>query len=224
MCAVRIYYSPIEAAIRWANVLDAQDKILEKIGSNPRPTLDQLELWPLVYLYNERIFDGIIHKELPCGKDGINCEVSWRDPDMTVRHVDLRRWILANYSYEKPCFLFSESERELVPHVDLDDLRTLLINLSLSKTNFHEQQRRFIRNHKTVSSNPDELKLRSENTYLSIIGAMLDIMVEQKRVDITNQESVINVLLTHFPKVPGLSERTLRSKFAAAKRMLSAQQ
>ena len=66
---------------------------------------------------------------------------------------------------------------------------------------------------------------RAETTYLNIIGALLDLLVDKdstsgKRSRFPSQAAVIGALESRFPGKEGLSERTLQDKFAAAKRSL----
>ena len=108
----KIYYTPLQAAIRLSNLGDLEQIILGQLGSNPRPRKKQLSKWPAVYLFNERIFDAIINKELPCGKNGVTCEIQPNDPELTVRHIDLKRWISAYYPSARPRFLFNEGYQD----------------------------------------------------------------------------------------------------------------
>ena len=219
----KIYYRPLEAAIRWV-AIDDEQKILKSVGGDLRPDLNRLSRWPAVYFYNELIHDAIINKELPCGKNGVTCEVSPDDPDLTVRRIDLIRWASKNYPFDKPGFLFSEEERGISTGIDIRALLTLLINNHLLKESVSYQNqtiKNLERQCTSLKENPGELKERSENTYLSIIGAMLDILVKDSPCELSNQEAIIDALLTHFPGRPGLSERTLRSKFAAARRVIT---
>ncbi|RUS67786.1 hypothetical protein CUZ56_00263 [Saezia sanguinis] len=220
----RIYYRPIEAAIRWAGLIDQEREILHKINHHARPVYSEIASWPTVFLCNERIFDAIINKELPCGKNGVTCDIAYDDHDLTVKHIDLKRWIHANYPFDKPAFLFDEAEREITTGINLHALQHLLANNYLLKQSVH-QQVETIQNleekNLSLKENPLVLKERSESTYLSIIGAMLDILVSNIPAHFTSQESIIDTLLTQYPGYPGLSERTLKSKFAAAKRKIS---
>jgi hypothetical protein len=59
-----------------------------------------------------------------------------------------------------------------------------------------------------------------ETTYLNIIGGLLDLLVSGARCG--NQTAIIATLLERHRHKPGLSQRTLEEKFAAAKRSLSA--
>jgi len=219
----RIYYRPIEAAIRWAGLIDQECEILHKINHHPRPVYCEIASWPTVFLCNERIFDAIINKELPCGKNGVTCDIAYDDHDLTVRHIDLKRWIHANYPFDKPPFLFNEAERELADGINIHALQHLLANNYLLKQSVHQQIetiQNLEKHNRSLKESPQQLRERSENTYLSIIGAMLSVLLDAN-ADLKNQESVIDALLLNFPGRPGLSERTLRSKFAAANRVIT---
>ena len=69
--------------------------------------------------------------------------------------------------------------------------------------------------------------IRAETTYLNIIGAMLDLMVNQSPGGqpysiLSSQSAVISAMLAHHSGKPGISQRTLEDKFAAANRELNA--
>lgn len=96
----KVFYRPIEAAIRWAGLLRYLPMILATIAS-PRvlPRSLNCPRWNECRLHSERIYDGILNGELPYGKNGITLN----DPnllnslDLTVRHVDLKRWMRTHY-------------------------------------------------------------------------------------------------------------------------------
>ena len=96
----KVFYRPIEAAIRWAGLLRYLPMILAAIAS-PRflpPSLN-CPRWNECRLYSERIYDGILNGELPYGQNGItlNDPKLLQSPDLTVRHVDLKRWMRNHY-------------------------------------------------------------------------------------------------------------------------------
>ncbi|CAK7009499.1 hypothetical protein [Saezia sanguinis] len=220
----RIYYRPIEAAILSSGLIDKEADILLKINYQSRPTYDELCEWPSVFNYNERIYDAIINKELPSGRKGVTCDIDPADQELTVRHIDLKRWISDNYPFEKPAFLFNEEERRMHVGIDIHALQLMLTNNSLLNQSIDHKNQAIAdleTKCKAIMENPPVLKERSENTYLCIIGAMLDILVNDIHANFPSQESIIDALLTQYPGHPGLSERTLKSKFAAAKRKIS---
>jgi hypothetical protein len=70
------------------------------------------------------------------------------------------------------------------------------------------------------------LNERSETTYLHIVGALLMLLLTrgtngQSHSSYATQESIIGALVERYGKLPGISERTLLAKFAAAKRALN---
>ncbi|MEN1775821.1 hypothetical protein AAIH35_30775, partial [Pseudomonas aeruginosa] len=105
----KVFYRPIEAAIRWAGLLRYKASILASIAS-PRCLPQTLDCprWNECRLYSERIYDGILNSELPFGKNGItlNDPELVSSPDLTIRHVDLKRWMRTHYPEHRPGFLF----------------------------------------------------------------------------------------------------------------------
>jgi hypothetical protein len=80
---------------------------------------------------------------------------------------------------------------------------------------------------KRESERANVLGGRAETTYLNIIGAMLVLMLGKSPAGkpysvFDNQAAIIDALLGHYEDKPGISERTLEDKFAAAKRSLAA--
>lgn len=68
---------------------------------------------------------------------------------------------------------------------------------------------------------------RSETTYLNIIGGLLALMLGKSpagnpQSSFENQAAIIAVLLAHYDGKPGIAQRTLEDKFAAANRSLTA--
>src|SRR5574338_1074999 len=63
--AVRTYYRPIEAAIRWCGLLRFEKRILSALAGRPLPDEDEFRRWPTLRLNAERILDARAHDELP---------------------------------------------------------------------------------------------------------------------------------------------------------------
>ncbi|WP_257645813.1 DUF3363 domain-containing protein [Ottowia beijingensis] len=126
----KVFYRPIEAAIRWAGLLRYLPMILAAIAS-PRflpPSLN-CPRWNECRLYSERIYDGILNGELPYGHNGItlNDPKLLQSPDLTVRHVDLKRWMRTHYPEHRPGFLFSRGERMAHPFITMETGQAILI-------------------------------------------------------------------------------------------------
>ena len=113
----KVSYRPIEAAIRWSDLMRFESRILHVIGDKPIPDLQDFPRWPMLCLNTERIFDAIRNGDLSFGKNGItsNDPMLFDDPDLTVRHVDLKLWMSHFYPDQKPPFLFDVVERQLQP-------------------------------------------------------------------------------------------------------------
>lgn len=236
----QVFYRPIEAAIRWAGLLRYQPMILAAIASPRRlPQSLGCPRWNECRLNTERIYDGILNGELPYGTNGItlNDPDLLCSPDLTVRHVDLKRWMRAHYPEHRPGFLFSRSERMAHPFITMETGQTLLLErLALSAA--LEQARRQMQDlqmqhesllkHSTASdSKPCSLSDRAETTYLNIIGGMLTLMLGQSPSgapysSFETQEAIISAMVAHYGRTMGIAERTLQSKFAQAKRQLQA--
>ena len=239
----KTYYRPIEVAIRWAGLLRFELRILEALGSRAIPDMSDFPRWPMLRLFAERIFDALAHDELPFGKAGIAHEsqrLALDDPDLIVRHVDLRAWMSYYYPGERPQFLFDEIERELHPAVNLATLNVLLADREASKVQLAElaqlhaalqaQYEALAKEHAVriaESGGERELGLRSESTYLNIIGGLLTLLLGKSPAgksysSFQNMDAVVSALLAHHEGRPGISERTLWSKLAQARRHLEA--
>lgn len=205
----KVFYSPLEAAIRWSDLLEHEAEILDWIRSEfhgPPPH----EHWPQLLLNVERLFDAMKHGELPFGTSGIiQCAIALLNaPDLTLRHVDLRRWMVSAYPTLKPHFLFDEAERR--SNVVLDQETALALSQHLSLIREQTQTR-----------------VSAETQYLNIIGALLTLLLGhsssgERYSTFNTLGSVISALITHHNGRPGINEKTLWAKFAEAKRHLCA--
>lgn len=239
----KTYYRPIEAAIRWCGLLRFEQRIVETLGQRAMPEPDEFPRWPLLRLYVERIFDALTHGELAGGKAGIVLDSerpALDDPELIVRHVDLKGWMSHYYPGDRPEFLFDDIERALHPAVNVDTLHILLAEREATKVQLaelaqlHEALRAaheaLAKEHATRATDDEharELGLRSETTYLNIIGGLLTLLLGKSPSgtaysSFRNMDAVVSALLAHHEGRPGLSERTLWSKLAQARRHLEA--
>lgn len=74
-------------------------------------------------------------------------ESLWGSPDLTIRHVDLKKWMRDHYPEHRPGFLFSRAESISHPVITLETGQALLIERQVLKTEldyykcqFHELQ------------------------------------------------------------------------------------
>lgn len=236
----RVYYRPIEAAIRWSGLLKHEPDILQTLGTRFIPEPTDFPPWPALRLNAERIYDGLANGELRYGRRGITDEdgVPLNDPGLTVRHVDLKAWMVRFYPDQRPSFLFDDVERDWHPAVSLHSVQTLLADREALKVELadHERAEATLRSQlQALSAERDSLAKqygtplgpRAESTYLNIVGGLLDLLVGKSPggnpySSFRSVEAVVNAMLAHHSGRPGMSERTLRAKFTAARHHLSA--
>lgn len=233
----RVFYRPIEAAIRWSGLLRFETRILDAMNDKGVPDLDDFPRWPMLRLNTERIFDALRNGELPYGKSGVtsNDPSFLDDPDITVRHVDLKAWMARFYPDQKPTFLFDEIERQLHSAIGIDTVQALLADRVALKARLAEKERSFDVLHErhrvlckrieSLSVAEHEVSPRSEGTYLNIVGGLLGLLLGKSPSgkpysSFETMESVISALLAHHAGRPGMAERTLWAKLAQARRHL----
>ena len=235
----KVSYRPIEAAIRWSDLMRFESRILHVIGDKPIPDRQDFPRGPMLCLNTERIFDAIRNGDLSFGKNGItsNDPMLFDDPDLTVRHVDLKLWMSHFYPDQKPAFLFDVVERQLQPAISVRSLQTLLADREALSVQLAEHEQSLATMQAKYESVCEELEHkrdpsrevapRSETTYLNIVGGLLTLLLGKSPggrpySSFETTDSVISALLAHYEGRPGISERTLWAKFSAARRHLDA--
>ncbi|CAB3648456.1 hypothetical protein [Achromobacter pestifer] len=202
----------------------------------------ELARWPQLHLYIDRIFDGLVNGDLPYGRRGITSDKPQllSDPELTVRHVDLRMWMQQHYPNHRPDFLFDPLERTLHPAISIETIQMLLVEREILRATCATCQRDIAeakvayeslqREHERLLAQrpPDDLSQRAETTYLNVIGALLHLMLAESPAGtpystLRSQEAVVSALVAHHTGLMGITERTLHAKFAEANRRLAAQ-
>ncbi len=233
----KVFYRPIEAAIRWAGLLRYKPMIISAITlPNCLPQTLDCPRWSECCLYMERIYDGILNTELSFGKNGItvNDPDLISSPDLTIRHVDLKRWMCTHYPEHRPGFLFSRSERMAHPFISMETGQALLMErlalqaaLDGTRSQIQELQVRHqaLLKQSTIqgAAKQSVISDRAETTYLNIIGGMVTLMLGQSPSGtpysvFKTQESIVTALLAHYSGTMGITERTLNGKFANARK------
>jgi hypothetical protein len=143
------------------------------------------------------------------------------------------------YPDERPEFLFSWLERNAHPSITIDSVRILLFERDSLREQLQQKERELqasrldrgrTESAKNISADANPtvtcLSHRSETTYLHIVGALLHLLLGrspsgQPYSSFTNQEAVISAMIAHHGERLGITERTLRAKFAEAKRRLA---
>ncbi len=226
----KVYYRPIEAAIRWSGLERFEARIIEQLGTRKYPAGDEFPRWPSLRLNSERIVDALRNGELPHCKAGVrrNGPADLEAPDLMVRHVDLRAWMRRYYPDQRPPFLFDRLERQLHPAINVATVQSLLaereaLRIALTKSQADVETLRKSAKHGATSE--ASVARRSETTYINILGGLLTLILGKSPSGMPyssfrTMEAVISALIAHHEGLPGMSERTLWSKLAAAKKQV----
>lgn len=235
----KIFYRPIDVAIRWCNLMAYETAILTATSYSP-PTLATLfPHWPCLHATIEIILDAIVNHELPYGILGKTVAPGTPTDSnlMTIRHNDLRSWMTHHYPDQRPAFLFGPSKEDekhmsigtyLTLRADKDALEVELNNAKNTiKTMLDD-----IRNLKSERENLNTLidlnsPLNEQNkgSLLIIIGALIETILGstpsgRRHSIFDNQAAIVDSITAHYNGIQGLSKRTLDAKFAAARRSL----
>ncbi|MGP5328212.1 hypothetical protein [Pseudomonas helleri] len=233
----KIFYRPIDAALRWCNLYRYEAEITGAAWTYPEELSKLFPQWPCLRANFEKIYDSIRNGELPYGCLGISVPMGcYVEPhQLTLRHADLRQWMQVYYPHQKPSFLF-EPNRDDLEKVSLGaflslqaDRDTLLRELKVIQHN-HEK---ILTDLQRIGLDPNNLNAmlvahetlseRSEVTFLNIIGALLNLFLGESPAGnslsvFKSQSAIVDAVITRYSEVPGLSKRTLDEKFAAANR------
>ncbi|MBV6826487.1 hypothetical protein [Pseudomonas sp. PD9R] len=235
----KVFYRPIDAAIRWCNLMAHESQILEFTRDCPAVLSTTFPQWPCLHANTEKIYDAIRNGELTYGCLGISVPMgSYVEPyQLTIRHSDLRHWMQVYFPDQKPGFLF-ESGRDTHEKVSIGtflalqaDRDTLLRELNTLQHHLQD----ILVDLRAIGLERDDLKAmvkthgqlsdRSELTYQNIIGALLNLFLDQSPAGhplsmFKSQSAIVDAVIARHSEVPGLSKRTLDEKFAAANRNL----
>lgn len=237
----KVHYRPIEAAIRWLGLLRYESVVLAAMR---RPTVFPAKLncprWSELRAHTELLYDAIQNGDLPYGRAGITSN----DPDLlgsselTIRHVDLRKWMVRHFPTQRPAFLFSRSERNVHPIITFEAGQAMLVEREALRAEVcqYRTKLQYLEQHqdalvKQATAIPScascPISDRAEKTFLHIIGGLLHLLLGespggQPYSCFKTQEAVISALEAHFDKYMGMTARTLRGKFAQAKRLIFA--
>ncbi len=121
------YYKPIEAALRWCNLIQHEEDILRATGNALVPDIGAFPQWPCLRANAEKIYDAILNGGLSHGRDGrtVSADDHVAKERLTIRHVDLKAWMAKHYPDQKPKFLFDEVERTTHAAINADAFRAL---------------------------------------------------------------------------------------------------
>ncbi|WP_081015297.1 MULTISPECIES: hypothetical protein [Pseudomonas] len=234
------FYRPIDAAIRWCGLMDHEARILDSAWDCPGLLSKQFPQWPCLHINMGKILDAIRNNEIPYGYFGVTTRpgspVDYRL--VTVRHTDLKYWMIHHYPDQFPAFLFGRKTPDeskisidtyLTLRADRDALEVKLRAIEIAHEALLEELKAIglerERLHSLVETR-GELNDRSEAGYLCVIGALLETLLGSSPGGVPNsvfksQAAIVDSITAHFEGVLGLSKRSLDKKFAAARRSLS---
>lgn len=103
----KVYYKPIEAALRMCGLTSHEATILEQVGAQSVPPLGMFPQWPCLRLNTERILDAMANREIPIGRDGTTVPDGEQvtPAKRTIRHADLAAWMAGNWTGPIPAFM-----------------------------------------------------------------------------------------------------------------------
>lgn len=237
----KAFYTPLEAAIRWCNLISHEEFIIRAVGDASIPSVGQFPQWGCLRANTEKIVDAINHGNIPYGRDGKTVPTGEHvaPARRTVRHSDLRKWMAEHYPDQKPAFLFDEIERKTHAAFNVDSFLALQAESKANLLNFEKmtsQLNEVSSKYYALVGERDSLKAmidkqfatpseRSETTYLNIIGGLLELLLGESPSgkpysSFETQDAIIEAMLAYNEDKQGISKRTLQEKFAAAKRNL----
>lgn len=235
----KTFYRPIDAALRWCNLIHYETQIMQAAGASPEKLSILFPQWPCLQANTEKIYDAVRHGELPYGYFGISVPLGTPvEPNLlTVRHSDLRYWMQIHYPDQRPHFLFSsvddtqdkvrlgvyfalQAERDALLR-ERNTLQRQLQNIEADLQALGLEQE----NLKALVKTQGQFSERSEYNYLQIIGALLSTFLDSSPAGkplsvFKSQTAIVDAITARHKDVPGLSKRTLDEKFAAANRIL----
>ena len=217
----KVYYSPVEAAIRWTGLSEYESRIHELLVREDQAPESAVPRWQAFTLNLERIQDAVARQEL-AHTLSFNFPSGPHDaerPVVRIRHSDLRAWISQHFPSEEDHFPFEHTKQS---EIFSDALRAVLAERDALKV-LVTQPRESRGSHDPSSQG---MSARSERTYLNIIGVLLEIFFGrspsgQPYSRFTTQESLIDTMVATHGELLGISVRTLQEKFADANRVLS---
>lgn len=211
-----------------------------RVGDDPLPGPGMFPQWPCLRANAEKVLCAALEGDLPYGRDGRTVQPgeTVAKHRLTIRHADLKAWMLKSHPGQKPAFLFDDVERQAHAAINADTFRALQADRDALRTrveNAVEAFRKLKQEKDALELERDSLRSiadksltvgdRAETTYLNIIGGLLHLMTSKSAAGraqsvFESQASIISALLAYHDGKPGISHRTLEDKFAAAKKSL----
>lgn len=231
------YYPVPTAAALWCGV---PPKTIETLLQEAEPIEDGIFHHPKIACLDERcrvIHEAIEQDQLPCGRLGNGRSLHSRDPVprgmRTIQRRDFKDWIEREFPADKPSLLFDAVERQRRSGISVETFLALKAEHDRLEKRLIKQKRRCKRlqgQKKSLKAHCHQLEEtqqhrplgeRAETTYLNIIAALMELLLpspgdSSPAPRFRRQADVIEALLARHEGKPGLSQRTLQAKLAAA--------
>ena len=236
----KLFYRPIDAAIRWCELTAYESLILDSTWDNSDYLNYAFPEWPSLQTTVWKILDAIRNNEIPYGALGVT--VTPGTPVdlrlLTIRHSDLKRWMLHYHPDQRPSFLFSQTATHqetvhystyLVLQADRDALQVQLKATEIQLQSLIDElkaaglERESLR---VIAENGQQLSDHSKTSFLNVIGALVNTMLGssqagRKHSIFGSQAAIVDSITAHYGDVTGLGKRSLDEKFAAGRRSLA---
>lgn len=227
------FYTPLEAAIRWCGLINHEETILlnMELISGPVPPVGIFPQWPCLRANTEIIMYAMEGGDLPYGRDGkaVDKGDHVAPNRRTVRHTDLKGWMLKHYPDKKPSFLFDEIERTTHTGITIEAFQTLQADRDALQVRINKAEALYRDNWSKLEAEAKNWQEKYEQaiseakpSHLLTIAALLELQMEavaQAR-PARNQAAIITTITEKF-KVHGLGKRNLDDIFADANKAMA---
>lgn len=225
------FYKPIEAALRWCNLIIHEAAILTAAGDEIVPSVRAFPQWPCLRANAEKIVDAMYSGDLQYGRDGktVCPGEQVAKPRRTVRHTDLKAWMAKHYPDQKPAFLFDEIERTTHAAVNVEAFQALQADRDALKARLEKAESWWEQEGRVLKGERDEWRAKYEQaeaeekpSYRLAVAALMELLkspVERLRPQGMNQAAIKKEILGRFT-LHGLKDRNLDEIFAAANKAL----
>lgn len=220
----KLYYTPLEAAIRWCGLFAFEKSILR----TPLNRVDQLPVlfpqWPCLSSHVAIILDAIKHQELPSTTSEFVISGP-PDNDLTrlrIRHHDLRAWMRHYQSDQKPTFLFV-SDAVQTESVKFGSY----LALKAENDNLLNECRKMSATMKELQKTRDDPEQNHDQArkLFKLIGMLLNALLNtpasvKNKPSFASQDAISTALAEQHGGYSGLGKRTIDKYFSIANREL----
>lgn len=231
---LKLFYTPIEAALRWCDLLEYEHRILEAKWLYADQLLTLFPQWPCLATHVGLILDAVRHGELRSYQSELLTTIEYRGtPSFRIRHGELKAWMSLYHPDERPPYLFTRSAdaegsvkwgHYLKVKSERDALESLYGQVSESHKNVSlklaELTAEVDRLYPSASIQ-SQINPRSEGGLLDVIGALLKLLLSEHPLKkrpafFASQDAIVTAIQQQYPDHPGFKKRTLDQRFADA--------